>query len=407
MRRKGVDPRRALALLAALLAASVAAGPAAAQSLRERLDEALNIAGMPRAKTGAWAFDLAADRGVYGQNARRSFQPASNQKLVVTLTALVRLGPGYRIPTEVIPDGTVSGTTLRGRLALKGYGDPTLSHTDLRRFAAAVRTAGIRRITGRIVGDERYYDKLRTGLGWRSSWYKVESPPLSALVVGRARVNGRTVDRPALAAARAFKDALVAAGVSVGGKAVTGGAPAGVAPLAVRRSGTMTALVRRMNKPSDNFSAEMLLKHLGARFRDAGSAEAGCVVVRRLLRARSIPLDGVRCADGSGLSPYNRLTARALGALLLSAWRNAAIRGPLVDSLPIAGVDGTLEDRMRSGPARGRVRAKTGTTSTASALSGYVGTRYVFSVLQNGSPVNWTRARRAQDRFAQALARAL
>ena len=62
---------------------------------------------------------------------------------------------------------------------------------------------------------------------------------------------------------------------------------------------------------------------------------------------------------------------------------------------------------MRTGPARGRVRAKTGTTSASSALSGYAGTRYVFAILQNGSPVNWTQARRAQDRFAQALARAL
>jgi PBP4 family serine-type D-alanyl-D-alanine carboxypeptidase len=162
-----------------------------------------------------------------------------------------------------------------------------------------------------------------------------------------------------------------------------------------------------MNKPSDNFIAEMLLKHLGARFRDAGSAAAGCAVVRRVFETRSIPLGGVRCADGSGLSPYNRLTARAIGALLLSAWRDAAVRAPLVDSLPVAGVDGTLEDRMRTGPARGRVRAKTGTTSTASSLSGYVGTRYVFSVLQNGNPVDWTRARRAQDRFARVLARAL
>ena len=62
---------------------------------------------------------------------------------------------------------------------------------------------------------------------------------------------------------------------------------------------------------------------------------------------------------------------------------------------------------MRAGPARGRVRAKTGTTRASSALSGYVGTRYVFAVLQNGSPINWTKARRAQDRFAQALAGAL
>ncbi|MGH3014301.1 MAG: D-alanyl-D-alanine carboxypeptidase, partial [Gaiellaceae bacterium] len=104
------------------------------------------------------------------------------------------------------------------------------------------------------------------------------------------------------------------------------------------------------------------------------------------------------------LSLHDRLTARALGRLLASAWRDPAVRGPLVASLPIAGVDGTLRDRMRSGPARRRVRAKTGTTFGASSLSGYVGSRYAFSILQNGSRLPWDNARRAQDRFAQALA---
>jgi D-alanyl-D-alanine carboxypeptidase/D-alanyl-D-alanine-endopeptidase (penicillin-binding protein 4) len=112
-------------------------------------------------------------------------------------------------------------------------------------------------------------------------------------------------------------------------------------------------------------------------------------------------------ADGSGLSRYDRATANAIGSLLLSAWRDPALRTPFFASLAIAGVDGTLKDRMLTGPARGRVRGKTGTTSIASALSGYAGTRYVFAVLQNGNPVSWTQSRRAQDRFAQALARAL
>ena len=120
-----------------------------------------------------------------------------------------------------------------------------------------------------------------------------------------------------------------------------------------------------------------------------------------------MPLARVRVVDGSGLSRHDRATAAALGKLLVSAWRDPAVRTPFFSSLAIAGVDGTLEDRMRTGPARGRVRAKTGTTSASSALSGYAGTRYVFAILQNGSPINWTRARRSQDRFAQALARAL
>jgi serine-type D-Ala-D-Ala carboxypeptidase/endopeptidase (penicillin-binding protein 4) len=70
----------------------------------------------------------------------------------------------------------------------------------------------------------------------------------------------------------------------------------------------------------------------------------------------------------------------------------------------VAGVSGTLSDRMRRPPARGNVVAKTGTTSLASALSGFVRRRYIFSVLQNGSPVSPYWARRAQDRFATVLA---
>jgi serine-type D-Ala-D-Ala carboxypeptidase/endopeptidase (penicillin-binding protein 4) len=162
-----------------------------------------------------------------------------------------------------------------------------------------------------------------------------------------------------------------------------------------------------MNKVSDNFYAEMLVKHLGARIRGTGSTRAGSLVVRRVLATRNIPLAGVRIVDGSGLSLLDRATAKSLGRLLVSAWRDPSLHGPFVSSLPIAGVDGTLQDRMRSGPARGRVRAKTGTTSRASALSGFVGTRYVFAILQNGNPINWTKARRAQDRFAQRLASTL
>jgi PBP4 family serine-type D-alanyl-D-alanine carboxypeptidase len=159
-----------------------------------------------------------------------------------------------------------------------------------------------------------------------------------------------------------------------------------------------------MNKESDNFYAEMLLKHLGARLRGAGTTADGARVVRRVLRLRGVPLDGVRVADGSGLSLRDRITARSLAALLISAWSDLAIKRPFVDSLPVAGVDGTLEDRMTGGAAYRHVRAKTGTTNTASSLSGYARRRYVFSILQNGRPIPWWNARLAQDRFAQILA---
>ena len=87
-------------------------------------------------------------------------------------------------------------------------------------------------------------------------------------------------------------------------------------------------------------------------------------------------------------------------------WLDPDLRPYITTSLPVAGVTGTLAYRMRSGPAYGFVRAKTGTTDIASALSGFVGDRYVFSVLENGNPVKLTAALRTQDAFAQVLARA-
>jgi D-alanyl-D-alanine carboxypeptidase/D-alanyl-D-alanine-endopeptidase (penicillin-binding protein 4) len=403
MRIIGVKGRLAV-IAAAVAAAAGLAGPAAGQTLRERLDDALTVSGVSRAQTGAFALDLASGQVVYGLHRSRSLRPASNEKLGVALAALDRLGPDYRIRTEVLGVGSLSGSTWRGRVVLKGHGDPTLTTADLGRLAARLHDDGLRRVTGRILGDESYFDTRRTASGWKPRFYKEESPPLSALVVDRGRVNGRTVDNPARAAAKAFKKALVRAGISVEAKAKAGTAEKGSPRLASVRSSSIRAIVRRMNKVSDNFYAEMLVKHLGASLRDEGSTSAGCRVVRRVLESRGVPLAGVRIVDGSGLSLYDRTTARALATLLVSAWRDPAVREPFYDSLAIAGVDGTLEDRMRTGPARGRVRAKTGTTKVASALSGYVGTRYAFAVLQNGSPIAWSRARTAQDRFARRLA---
>lgn len=399
-----------LALVVVLAAVLLPARPAVAAldvqtTLADRLDQALRVRHVSRASTGALAIEIASGRVVYALHPSRPLRPASNVKLAVALTALDRLGPGYRIRTDVLGLGRRDGTEWRGSLALLGRGDPSLGRRDLGVLARRIRGLGIRVVTGRVVGDESYYDRRRVGPGWKPSWYKVESPPLSALVVARARVNGRTVDNPAYAAAAAFDAALGRAGVRVRYRPRVRSVRSRPA-LASVFSPRLAYVVRGMNKRSDNFYAEMLLKHLGATQRGAGTTYAGRTVVRRELSQRGIPLFGVRIADGSGLSRYNRLTGKALTALLLSARSDPALRTPFTRSLPIAGVDGTLEDRMERPPARGNVRAKTGTLNTASALSGYVAGRYVFSVVQNGSPIAWWYARLAQDRFARVLAAA-
>jgi D-alanyl-D-alanine carboxypeptidase/D-alanyl-D-alanine-endopeptidase (penicillin-binding protein 4) len=386
-----------LALAATLLQPSSALAVLDGQTtLADRLGRALRVQHVPRASTGALAIDLRTGRVAYGLHASLSLRPASNVKLAVALTALDRLGPTYRIRTDVVGVGRRDGAAWRGWLALVGHGDPSLSRRDLRTLARRIRALGIRRVTGRVVGDESYYDRRRVGPGWKPSFYKIESPV----------VNRITVSNPALAAATAFDAALERVGVQVRRAPRVWTAPGGAAPLTRISSPRVAYLVRVLNKRSDNFFAEMLLKHLGAAEGGAGTTVRGRQVVRDELLVRGVPLRGVRLADGSGLSSYNRLTPRALAALLISARSDPAFGTQFIWSLPIAGVDGTLEDRMERPPARGHVRAKTGTLNTASALSGYVAGRYVFSVVQNGRPLAWWYARLAQDRFARVLAAA-
>ncbi|MFN2629766.1 MAG: D-alanyl-D-alanine carboxypeptidase/D-alanyl-D-alanine-endopeptidase [Gaiellaceae bacterium] len=393
-------------VVSALAAASLfTATPAAAQwPLDVRLTRALAVPHVPLARSGAAVLDLASGKILFVHNADSPLAPASNEKLAVTFAALSALGAAFRIETDVLGEGALDGATWRGDIILKGYGDPTLSSAGLRSLAAQVRAAGITRVTGAIVGDESWFDARRTASGWKPSFFIDESPPLSALVVDRARYGRTTSRQPALAAALLFRAALRQAGVAVAGRAELGVAGDTAFPLALLDSPSLGVIVRWMDLQSDNFTAEMLLKELGAVQTNAGTSAAGATVVRRLLGAAGVPLTGVRIADGSGLSLDDRLTANALIALLQVMWADPTLRPSVVSALPVAGISGTLESRMRRSPARGAVRAKTGTTAVASALSGFVRERYAFAILQNGNPVSSWWARKAQDRFATVLA---
>jgi serine-type D-Ala-D-Ala carboxypeptidase/endopeptidase (penicillin-binding protein 4) len=401
--------RRYLALVLALLALAAPAAVAAQQqpsqtSLQRKLARALKVPHVAPALSGAVAIDLAAGTTLYSQNGMRSLAPASNEKLPVAYAAFVRLGPAFRIDTDVLGQGGLDGTTWTGPLVLKGNGDPTLSRADLRALALQVRSAGILTVTGGVIGDESAFDTRRMVAGWKPSFFIEESAPLSALIVDRGRV-GRWITRtPALAAATAFRGALRSVGVTVSGPVRVQTVEEWLEPLASVSSPSLASMLRFMGRESDNFTAEMLLKQLALLEVDRGTSAAGAMVVEQALVEAGVPMRGVRIVDGSGLSRLDRLTANALGSLLKIAWADPNIRPSLLASLPVAGVNGTLERRLLKPPARGRILAKTGTTRDASSLSGYVGDRYAFSVLQNGHPLPYWWARRAQDRFALVLA---
>jgi D-alanyl-D-alanine carboxypeptidase/D-alanyl-D-alanine-endopeptidase (penicillin-binding protein 4) len=158
-----------------------------------------------------------------------------------------------------------------------------------------------------------------------------------------------------------------------------------------------------MNTDSDNFTAEMLLKQLGAADGAIGTTAGGAAAVIAELDAAGIPTSGVRLLDGSGLSGGDRVTAAMLVAVLQAGLENPEIAGPFRASLALAGRTGTLARRY--GIPAGTVRGKTGTTNLACTLSGLARGAIVFAVLQNGTPVASWAAREAQDRFATVLAR--
>jgi D-alanyl-D-alanine carboxypeptidase/D-alanyl-D-alanine-endopeptidase (penicillin-binding protein 4) len=398
-----------LVLAAILLAIFV---PSATASERETapgnleysLARSLRAPGLDPRRTGAIAIDLRTGETVFSQNTRLSLLPASAEKLAVSFAALRVLGPGFRFRTEVMASGTRSGGVWRGNLWLVGFGDPTFAQADLDRLARKFATTGITRIAGRVLGDDTHFDARRAAFGWKPSYLGIESRPLSALAVRDVRFDG--ANGSAKAAASAYIEALERRGITVTGTAGTGRAPAGALTVAFDLSQRLAHVLRLVNAESDNFAAEMLLKELGTTIAARGSTAAGARVVRSTLAEAGVPLRGVRIADGSGLSRFDRTTAQVLAMILRAGASDPAIRDAFVTSLAVAGISGTLEKRLGTSPTRGRVIAKTGTTNRASALAGFVRRRFVFAILQNGSPVPYWTARTAQDRFVTALARA-
>lgn len=222
----------------------------------------------------------------------------------------------------------------------------------------------------------------------------------------------RTVEGPALFAATVLAETLAGRGIEVIGEPRLGplaGAPADT--IARHVSDSLAASVRNFLKISDNLTGEQLVKTIGAETAGPpGSYENGLAAERAFL-ASEVGLDTLafRLADGSGVSRYNLVTARQVVHLLgYMAERPPELAAAWRAALPIAAVDGTLEDRMEGTAAANRVRAKTGSLAGVSALSGYAPTRggdtLAFSIVMEFFVGDTDPRRALQDSIAVALA---
>lgn len=327
---------------------------------------------------------------LYLHNGAAPLVPASNQKILTASAALDLLGPDETLKTTFAADSPITNGVVAGDLFMIGNGDPVLTtdayqarqqhgrfpETDLEAAADRLVSAGIRRITGAVVGDAGRYDAQRMLPDWKQRWQSGGTvAPLSALLVNDGWLtdpvtgegSGGPAPDPAQHAAAVMARLLSDRGVVIGGAARSGVAPADPHAIAEVESPPISTLVEQLLSFSDNTTAELLLKELGVRSGATGSTADGVAAVVEWARDEGIAEDHWVMVDGSGLSSGNLLTCTMLAALL----RRAGPDSVLAEGLAVPGGAGTLEDRFTSGELSDRLRAKTGTLNEVSALSGW------------------------------------
>ena len=365
----------------------------AQETMLSRLDSLVRLPLFETTQVGLMVYDLTADTTLFAYNQRQLMRPASAMKLVTAITALDQLGSDYEYKTRLYYTGRVEGRTLRGDVYCVGGFDPTLTLDDVAALAQTLSQLGIDSICGRLVADQSMKEALDYGEGW---CWDDDNPLLLSLTIGR--------DNTFL---EVFAEEVARLGINLEQARLATGRTPQQARLVGTLSHGIGLVMERMMKKSDNFYAESMF------YQTAASARRGVAraidarnVTRQLIRRLGLGGQPYRIADGSGLSLYNYVSCELLCRLLRHAWQTPRILETLLPTLPIAGVDGTLEKRMRGTSAYNNVMAKTGTLSGISSLAGYClsaeGHDLCFAIINQGVMRN-ADGRDFQDKVCAVL----
>jgi len=198
----------------------------------------------------------------------------------------------------------------------------------------------------------------------------------------------------------AVREALIDRGISIDGSPTSPAGP--LTTLATLSSPPLSEILKALMKPSQNQIAEMLFRTAALKATGTGRADSARAVVTRQIAQWGVPAAEAVVRDGSGLSRYDYISPRT-AVRVLDAMRRAPTFQVYYDALPIAGVDGTIRNRMKGTPAENNVHAKTGSVAMARSLSGFVTTAdhhmLIFSFLAN----NWTTPVRSVERVQDAI----
>lgn len=329
--------------------------------------------------------------------------PASITKLITSAAAFDKLGSDYNIETKVFTDDSnIKDGVIDGNLYIKGYGDPDLNSGDMQYLANEIYKLGVREITGNIVADESFFDNNYYTLSGR---YKSDTGPSYwpyVTALGLDKSSGAT------SAATSLSASLSSMGVTLQGSVINGTTPTGAKEV-TQVSHSLFDVLSYMNKESDNHSAITIFKMLGGKFKSTpATIEDGQSAISDFLTEIGVDRYSYEILEGSGLTRYNKVNAELYMKMLKHMYDDRFAFDYFLNSLAIAGKDGTLRKRMIGTDAEGNVFAKTGTLNSVSALSGYVIDKdseiLIFYVVMNGFGGNANEMRAAQDDVAITLA---
>ena len=373
--------------------------------------------------TGVCVWDLDADTLLWEYNQKKVMRPASTEKVLTAVAALSTLGARHEIRTCAYYTGSISAdSTLHGNIYVVGDFDPMYSYSDLKSLAADISALGIKRIDGTLCADASMKEKALYGNGW--CWDDVPSrfePYLCALMLERGKMypefrnySKDPLFHPAEHFVYVLSKALAERHVTSADSCKTDVAYAmreypGGGHHFYTKTRTIDQVMQRMLKNSDNLHAEAVFYQLAdLNARKYSSWKDGARQVENVLRQTGASAAYTKVADGSGVSLYNYTTPSAMVSMLRYAYRHDDIYRYFYPALPTAGVDGTLDTRMRRGTAYRNVHAKTGTLEGVISLAGYAkasnGHTLAFSIIINGV-LNAHTARDYQDRMCEILTR--
>lgn len=388
--------------------------------------------------------------------------PASSLKVLTTYCSLKKLGLDHTFETNFLSEGPIQKGEIQN-LWVQGKGDPTLVSEKLWLIVQSLKSLGLRKINGNIYIDSSYFDE-QDYPGRQENNERAYNAPPSALSLnfnsvamtlfpdggeiklslfpqspyfqihnslkrgGKNKVfintqtdssyeiltlSGtvpylkepltlyRSIQKPDLFFGNTLKAQLTESGIQVMGEPKKGVAE-GKSLLFQFHSKPLREIVQDMNKFSNNFIAEQLVKYLGAQFFERpGSTAKGVKVLNQCLVETGLKPDPFFIENGSGLSYKNKISSKALVRVLTASFHDFSIAPEFISSLSVAGLDGTMKKRHSPKGLEGILRAKTGHLNGTSSLAGFVpaqdGKIIAFAILMNHFKGGPWKAHRLQD----------